>query len=101
MMDDVTQQNAALVEQASPAALALTEHARNLTQLIAGYRVATMRLRITRARSCVGTVTRSAPGPSRAPSSSPARATERRAPTRPMTGRKRSAVIAATGAQPA
>jgi methyl-accepting chemotaxis protein len=39
MMDDVTQQNAALVEEASAAAQALTEQASNLTQLIARYRV--------------------------------------------------------------
>jgi methyl-accepting chemotaxis protein len=39
MMDDVTQQNAALVEEASAAAQALTEQAASLTQLIARYRV--------------------------------------------------------------
>src|SRR3984885_7277623 len=39
MMDDVTQQNAALVEEASAAAQALTEQASNLTQLISRYRV--------------------------------------------------------------
>jgi len=99
MMDDVTQQNAALVEQASAAALALTEHARNLTQLIAGYRVGDNAAQDhPRAIVRPAPVRAPAPGPSRAPSSSPARATERRAPTRPMTGRKRSAVIAATGA---
>jgi methyl-accepting chemotaxis protein len=38
-MDAVTQQNAALVEQASAAAQALTEQARNLTQLIENYQV--------------------------------------------------------------
>ena len=39
MMDDVTQQNAALVEQATAAAQALNEQALNLTQLIARYKV--------------------------------------------------------------
>ena len=39
MMDDVTQQNAALVEEASAAAQALTEQASSLTQLISRYRV--------------------------------------------------------------
>ncbi|MGC1521333.1 MAG: methyl-accepting chemotaxis protein, partial [Steroidobacteraceae bacterium] len=39
MMDDVTQQNAALVEEASAAAQALTEQASSLTQLIARYKV--------------------------------------------------------------
>ncbi len=38
MMDDVTQQNAALVEEASAAAQALTEQASSLTQLIARFR---------------------------------------------------------------
>ena len=38
-MDDVTQQNAALVEEASAAAQALTEQASSLTQLIARYKV--------------------------------------------------------------
>jgi len=38
-MDAVTQQNAALVEEASAAAQALTEQARNLSHLIEGYRV--------------------------------------------------------------
>ncbi len=39
MMDDVTQQNAALVEEASAAAQSLTEQASNLTQLISRYQV--------------------------------------------------------------
>jgi methyl-accepting chemotaxis protein len=43
MMDDVTQQNAALVEEASAAAQALTEQATNLLRLIARYRVADQR----------------------------------------------------------
>jgi len=38
-MDDVTQQNAALVEQATAAAQALSEQALNLSRLIAGYKV--------------------------------------------------------------
>jgi methyl-accepting chemotaxis protein len=38
-MDGVTQQNAALVEQASAAAQTLTEQAANLTELIARYRI--------------------------------------------------------------
>jgi methyl-accepting chemotaxis protein len=39
MMDDVTQQNAALAEQASASAQTLTEQAASLTELIARYRV--------------------------------------------------------------
>ena len=38
-MDELTQQNAALVEEATAAAQALTEQAANLTQLMARYRV--------------------------------------------------------------
>jgi methyl-accepting chemotaxis protein len=95
MMDDVTQQNAALVEQASAAALVLTEHARNLTQLIAGYRVGD-----DAAKDHARAMARPAPLPAPAPvrGRAPARVTERRALTRPMTGRKRPAVLAATGA---
>jgi methyl-accepting chemotaxis protein len=43
MMDSVTQQNAALVEQATAAAHALNEQALNLTQLIARYKVSDVR----------------------------------------------------------
>jgi methyl-accepting chemotaxis protein len=39
MMDDATQQNAALVEEGTGAAQALAQQAAHLTQLIAGYRV--------------------------------------------------------------
>jgi methyl-accepting chemotaxis protein len=39
IMDDVTQQNAALVEEGTAAALALAQQAAHLTQLISGYRV--------------------------------------------------------------
>jgi methyl-accepting chemotaxis protein len=81
MMDDVTQQNAALVEEASAAAQALTEQASNLTQLIARYRVGE------------GTADEASRQTPRA--SSPLAAVERRAPTRPMTGKKRPAPIPA------
>lgn len=80
MMDDVTQQNAALVEEASAAAQALTEQASNLTQLISRYRVGE--------------------GESSALPSAVARpariavAVERRAANRPMTGKKRPAAAA-------
>jgi uncharacterized phage infection (PIP) family protein YhgE len=78
MMDDVTQQNAALVEEASAAAQALTEQASNLTQLIARYQVGE-----GFAQSPSRTAART-PAPR-----SPAPAIERRASTRPMTGKKR------------
>jgi methyl-accepting chemotaxis protein len=76
MMDDVTQQNAALVEEASAAAQALTEQASNLSQLIARYRVG-----------------EGAGADSPLPMARPAKAAaapavERRAPNRPLTGKK-------------
>jgi len=76
MMDDVTQQNAALVEEASAAAQALTEQASNLTQLIARYRVGE------------GAADEAKHATAR-PAQAAAPAVERRAPSRPMTGKKR------------
>ena len=78
MMDDVTQQNAALVEEASAAAQALTEQASNLTQLISRYRVG---------EGSAAEAPRAAVRPPAAP------AVERRAPTRPMTGKKRPVAV--------
>ena len=83
MMDDVTQQNAALVEEASAAAQALTEQAANLTQLIARYRVD---------EGAADEHKPAAARPVRA--AAVAVAVERRAPTRPMTGKKRPAAVA-------
>ncbi len=82
MMDDVTQQNAALVEEASAAAQALTEQASNLTQLISRYRVGEG-----------SSAEAPRPAARRAPSHTAAPAVERRAPTRPLTGKKRPAVV--------
>jgi methyl-accepting chemotaxis protein len=85
MMDDVTQQNAALVEQASAAAQALTEQASNLTQLIARYRVG---------EGAVSETQRAAAP--RAPAAAPAVApVERRSASRPLMGKKRPAAAAA------
>jgi methyl-accepting chemotaxis protein len=78
-MDDVTQQNNALVEEASAAAQALAEQATNLTQLIARYRV----------REDGGENV-----PRAAVHLSATSAVERRAPSRPMQGRKKPAVRA-------
>jgi methyl-accepting chemotaxis protein len=86
MMDDVTQQNAALVEEASAAAQALTEQASNLTQLIARYKVGEGAPGEQAARAA----------PVRRPVAvAAAPAVERRAPTRPLTGKKRPAPPAA------
>ncbi len=86
MMDEVTQQNAALVEEASAAAQALTGQAANLTQMIARYQVGEVN---------VDEAPRAAARPAPAPA---VRAVERRAPTRPMTGKKRAAPSAAAAA---
>jgi methyl-accepting chemotaxis protein len=76
MMDDVTQQNAALVEEASAAAQALTEQASNLSQLIARYRVG---------EGAGADAPLSMARPAKAAA---APAVERRAPNRPLTGKK-------------
>jgi methyl-accepting chemotaxis protein len=78
MMDDVTQQNAALVEEASAAAQALTEQASNLTQLIARYRVG---------EGSADQAPRATGRP--APTRTAAPPAERRAADRPMTGKKK------------
>lgn len=78
MMDDVTQQNAALVEEASAAAQALTEQASNLTQLIARYRVGDNTAAET-------------PHVAARPAGAAAPAVERRAANRPLTGKRKPA----------
>ncbi len=82
MMDDVTQQNAALVEEASAAAQALTEQASNLAQLIARYRVGEGAQTAERATPDV-------PRATAGPAAAAAPRVERRSPNRPMTGKKR------------
>jgi methyl-accepting chemotaxis protein len=86
MMDDVTQQNAALVEEASAAAQALTEQASNLTQLISRYRVG---------QGSAEETPRAVARPAAAP------AVDRRAATRPLTGKKRPAAVSGTPARAA
>jgi methyl-accepting chemotaxis protein len=78
-MDSVTQQNAALVEQASAAAHALTEQAANLTELIGRYRLDD------------AAVAPKSPAAPPAPGSNAASpAVERRAANRPFRGKKES-----------
>jgi methyl-accepting chemotaxis protein len=84
MMDDVTQQNAALVEEASAAAQALSEQASNLTQLIARYKVGEGADEAHRAPAA----------PARPKPVAAAPAVERRSPSRPLTGKKRPAPAA-------
>jgi len=79
MMDDVTQQNAALVEEASAATQALSEQASSLTQLIARFQVG------------AGSAQEHAHAPLRAATRPAVPAIERRSANRPMTGRKRPA----------
>jgi methyl-accepting chemotaxis protein len=87
MMDDVTQQNAALVEEASAAAQALTEQASSLSKLIARFRVG---------EGAETDMPRAAPRP-------PASAIvdvpkERRAANRPLSGRKKPMAASMTPA---
>jgi len=80
-MDTVTQQNAALVQQATAAAHTLTEQAANLTELIARYRLD---------KGAVAAPPRlPAPQPTTR-SSNAAPAVERRAANRPFRGKKES-----------
>jgi methyl-accepting chemotaxis protein len=74
-MDDVTQQNAALVEQASAAAQALSEQATSLSHLIARYRVDDGEA--------------AAPTPQASPTAPAAPTIERRSPNRPMSGKSK------------
>ncbi|MGO9264787.1 MAG: methyl-accepting chemotaxis protein [Candidatus Binataceae bacterium] len=76
-MDGVTQQNAALVEEASAAAHTLTEQAANLTELIAKYRLD------DQAAAAQPPAARPV-----APQSAAAQATERRAANRPFRGKR-------------
>jgi methyl-accepting chemotaxis protein len=78
-MDTVTQQNAALVEEASAAAHTLTEQAANLTELIARYRLD---------KGAVAAPKVQARPPTTGGSSAAAPAVERRAANRPFRGKK-------------
>jgi methyl-accepting chemotaxis protein len=91
MMDEVTQQNAALVEEASSAAQALSEQAGKLSLMIARYRVG---------EGPVDEAPRVEPPADARPPPPAAVRVERRSPTRPMTGRKRTP-HASAGASPA
>jgi len=72
------------VEEATAAAQALTEQASSLTQLIARYRVG---------EGAAAEAPRAAPARPTAVASAPA--VERRSPSRPLTGKKRPAPVAA------
>jgi methyl-accepting chemotaxis protein len=97
MMDEVTQQNAALVEEASAAAQALSEQAGKLSQMIARYRVgeggANEAPRVPAPKRIPSPPVVHAP-----PTPSAAVRVERRSPTRPMTGNKRTPSAAPTAA---
>jgi methyl-accepting chemotaxis protein len=87
MMDEVTQQNAALVEEASAAAQALSEQAGKLSQMIARYRVGEGSADEAPRAAALRPEARTAPAA--------AVRVERRSPTRPMTGKKRPPPAAA------
>jgi methyl-accepting chemotaxis protein len=90
-MDTVTQQNAALVEQASAAAHTLTEQAANLTELIARYRLDKGSVTAPKLPAAPPAARSSAAAPPAARSSAAAPAVERRAANRPFQGKKQSA----------
>jgi hypothetical protein len=75
-MDELTQQNAALVEEATAASQAMAEQVRGLNQMLDRYRVGDL-------------IQAAAPAP-RAPAQAPARA-ERRSGQRPWSERSKSA----------
>jgi methyl-accepting chemotaxis protein len=82
MMDDATQQNAALVEEGTAAAQALAQQAAHLTQLIAGYRVG-------------DGPAQDAPGPTArsTTAAAPTPLVEQRAANRPLTGKRRAIAL--------
>ncbi len=90
-MDSVTQQNAALVEQASAAAHTLTDQAANLMELIARYRIDAGSASFKAAVSAAPAAKKAAPGsPSgtaSAKASNAAPAVERRSANRPFRGK--------------
>jgi methyl-accepting chemotaxis protein len=81
-MDDVTQQNAALVEEASAAAQALSEQATSLSHLIARYRVDDVEDAQPKPQQTAPTV-------------------ERRSPNRPLSGKPKSSKPSAALPSPA
>jgi methyl-accepting chemotaxis protein len=92
-MDTVTQQNAALVEQASAAAHTLTEQAANLTGLISRYRLD------KGPAVAPGLTSSKPPAPKPAVGPGAARTVERRKADRPFRGRKEPASRASQPAQ--
>ena len=92
-MDEITQQNAALVEEATAASQAMAEQVRSLNQMLNRYRSAAFGdVAVTRPSAAVQTP----------PPATPAR-TERRGAKRPWTGKPKSNTASAqvTAAQPA
>jgi methyl-accepting chemotaxis protein len=87
MMDDVTQQNAALVEEASAAAQALTDQASNLSQLIARFRV-----------DKGAEAYKPQPAPRPVASAVMNVPTERRGANRPLSGKKKPPAVSRTPA---
>ncbi len=100
-MDDVTQQNAAVVEEAAAASEALKEQARSLNELMARYRTGNeKRVEPRKAGAPAASRAASTPTPgARAHASAAASATERRRPQRAWASRPARA--AGNGAGPA
>jgi methyl-accepting chemotaxis protein len=99
-MDELTQQNAALVEQATASSQAMADQARELNETMSRYRVAgDASGRGTRAVSGAESSSHDAGGASAAAGSGAAAAGERRSKSRPWA--KRTAAVAAVTAQAA
>jgi methyl-accepting chemotaxis protein len=95
-MDELTQQNAALVEQATASSQAMADQARQLNEMMSRYRVSSRGDELSRMAEQPAASTESAAEP--APAEKPAVQVERRSPNRPWS--KRTNTAAAASAPP-
>jgi methyl-accepting chemotaxis protein len=79
-MDEMTQQNAALVEQATAASQSMADQARDLTKMMERYQVGEL-------SGSGSSASKSAPASKVAPTSKVAPVVERRSPSRPLSGK--------------
>jgi methyl-accepting chemotaxis protein len=91
-MDELTQQNAALVEQATASSQAMADQARELNEMMSRYRVSSSELLSPPASEHAA-----APAPAAAPAATNAPAVERRSKNRPWSGKRAPAAAATNG----